>query len=204
MPYPDGSSTPTEVNEQINRLLNVFRSHVPTTDERYPGMVREYAEALTRFPPHSLKAGVSWLISHRKEKFWPTPAEISDAVAEATDNIRLAALPAAKPDFRADLARRNEALRQRRIAIVSEFESNQARLCLQAKSEGWGGLLDTAVRAAANILAQRDMKRAEGIDVYPCEFPNIATIHGVEQIAIDQSEINRWRSYWITDQKGAA
>lgn len=205
MPYPDGSSTLADVNEQINRLLNVFKSHVPTTDERYAGMVREYADALTRFPPHSLKAGVSWLIANRKEKFWPTPAEIANAVSEATDHIRLSAAAPAKLDFRAELAQRNENLRQRRREIIDAFERNQIKLFAMAETEGWAGLLRSALQSAAGILAQRDMKRVEGIDVvYPCEYPNIAIVRGIEQVAINQAEIDRWRSYWTGDERGAA
>lgn len=205
MPLPDGTGSAIEVGEQLDRLFLIFRPPFRLDDERWGSLFREYVLVCQKYPMKSIKHGVDYLLTNRKEKSLPTPAEITQAIGDAVDAERAAFAPPPKLDFRAELAQRNENLRQRRREIIDTFERNQIRLCAQAKTEGWDGLLHAAVRSAANILAQRDMKRVEGIDViYPCDFPNIANVQGIEQVAIDQTEIARWRSYWIDEQKGAA
>jgi len=59
----------------------------------WDSMCAEYAQALRHFPPHSLKIAVSWMLCNRREKFWPIPAEIAEAVQEAVDADRLARMP---------------------------------------------------------------------------------------------------------------
>lgn len=197
MPLPDGTGTALEVGQQLDRLFTLFRPPFRPDDERWASLFREYVSVLQRFPLRSLKLGIDRLVATRKERSAPAPAEIIDAMQDAvaieqtrgrSEGLR----PLGKPDF----TEQDNRLRALRIDLAEEFRRNNQSLYEQSKCEGWEALLETAVRAAANILAQRQEKRRRGEEVLPCSFPNIEEIGGREMITIDFREINKWRGYY--------
>lgn len=171
-------------------------------------MCAEYADALHRFPPHSLRAGIGKLIAERKEKFWPTPAEISEATLKAVVVYLPSRMESKPDDFKTRMAKEDARAMEARKAIIADFGRRNASLCRTADSEGWGGLLMRAVEKAANILEQRDTKRRKGEQIhYPCAFPDahephIISIDRQEEISIPPKAIETWRK-WIANPTAA-
>lgn len=69
------------VSEQIERLA--LAGFVPPSGERLGQMVDEWGKQLARFDISVLEAGIDYLIARKKDRWWPTLAEVLDAVRAA-------------------------------------------------------------------------------------------------------------------------
>ena len=193
MPFPDGTATAAEIDTQLRRLLAVFRPPVPASDERYLAMCREYVVVLQRFPPRSIERAVSEIIQTRTERDWPKPGELVAAIGRLTEGGNSVPRAPLAADFRQVLNARAEALSQARRGLIEDFQRNNRELYRTAETEGWQGLLETAVKRAANILSQRNRSRDEGKSVRDEAWPHIGFRDGYEQIIILPEDIAHFR-----------
>lgn len=200
MPYPDGTASPTEIDRELNRLALVFKPNAKPSEPEWAFMIREYVTALTGQSAAVLTAGVTRMIQTRTDKFWPTPSEIIAAASNAPlpSQIGQQARKYSEMLQSRDAERREDASR-----IENKFHADNRDYFARAKAEGWAGMLETTVRAAAKIIAQRnEISRLGGEPSNPprthggVEIPNIECVGGRDFIVIHQHEISRWRSFF--------
>lgn len=201
MPLPDGTSTATEVSEQLNRLLVAFKPNHKPGDPLWDVMCAEYADALKRFPPMSIRAGITKMIASRKDKFWPQPAEIIDAIlaAQATPKVGETAAPQGGK-FLENLRKRDQQRRDDCHGIIQEFEQDQRGLYQTARAEGWELLLALAVADAADMIAKRNEARRLGhtpsnppVTAHGVMLENVRSNGDQDWIVIRQEDIAHWR-----------
>lgn len=200
-----GSLTAVQINDQLNRLLTVFRSNVPKDDERYAVMVREYCLALNGLSAEALSRGVTWLMSNRKERYWPLPAEIIEAAGKV--QLGIEEQPGQPRESFMDKLRKRDA---QRIAdartIQTDFEMSNRDLYEEARAGGWIGLLNTCVSTASRMVALRNESRSLGkfCPTVPMTdggavLENIVCHDGPDYIQISPQEFAKWRGYFAEE-----
>ena len=75
------SSNGTTVSEQIERLA--LAGFLPPSGDKLERMVEEWSKQLERYDPAVLEAGLDYLITRKKDRWWPTLAEVLEAVRAA-------------------------------------------------------------------------------------------------------------------------
>jgi hypothetical protein len=190
--------------QSISDLMEAITALYPKTFESRETAVawtQQYRDALGSLEPDELN--VAWIEANRGHhaKQAPRPADIlrahenlkkRGAVYDPSGGRHLLTLEEIKAEF----AIRDEQLRQARRDLITEFEQSHVALYRQADIEKWRGLLDTAVRNAANVLAQRNRSRAEGKSVRePHEWPALGWVNGRESIVIGEPEIAKLQNF---------
>lgn len=84
-------SSNSQVSDQIERLA--LAGFLAPTGDKLVQMVDEWSKHLVRFDDAVIKAGLDYLITHKRDRWWPTLGEVLEA-------IRGAAGPAPEPSNR--------------------------------------------------------------------------------------------------------
>lgn len=163
-------------------------------------MVAEYADTFQRFTVDQLKAGISAIIQGRKERSWPTPAEIIEFTNRAPGTRAIAG---DKPEsFAEKLKKRDQVRHDAEHRLAMEFERDQAGLFRMAREEGWESILRRTVRDAASMIAKRIESRALGRKVEELVkthdgdiVENVRCVDGQDWIVIREEDIKLWRKW---------
>lgn len=79
------SSNGTTVSEQIERLA--LAGFLPPAGDKLERMVEEWGKQLERYDPAVLEAGLDFLITRKKDRWWPTLAEVLEAIRAAAGPV---------------------------------------------------------------------------------------------------------------------
>ena len=189
--------------DTIDGLANALIELYPGTftEAQRPAFVDRYRSILGNLTGDELNAAY-----HRTFETWtkraaPQAADILAAHRSTASKGQMTGKHFARTeDFMASLHKRDQALRDERQRLISEFEAAHAKGYQTAQEEGWRGMLESQVKVAANILAQRNQARSAGADVPPMkaedyETYQISVIDGEERIEISQARMKVWRGY---------
>lgn len=186
----------------VNQLIEVIGELFPATfesDAHSKAWSEQYRATLSALEPDELNGAWHRVLDGWKRKTAPMPADILAAHRNRTG--KSVALSGHDGDqlktheFLAKLAKRDQDLRDEKQRIIAEWTNNHPKLCADAAQVGFSGALETFVSRAAGILAQRNTKRASGVECGPIDIPGLYLHEGCEQVIVPRDEIDKWRHH---------